>query len=505
MSMTYKKLSSDKPQDRSDVLSLLNSIDGMCDACQHVLNTYTQTTLMLAITTEAKMLLMKLQVMKDRWNYHLPFKEASGVDFYDWSKRFDEMSRWMDSNDDSGKPAESVPEYCPSKHFMLDLYTLLPENKPINGTPAYYTETNANKLISIQEKNRKQIAKNWKEYRPKFSEMVVDELENKAIGEMLRPLAKQNKAICKSCSEVLQQLSKVLGELHDMPKGEIKKEQFTRLAERVVNEREYDGAKAQHSAFRDFNNLKNTTPEDDWPRRRDDEINTTSELLGEMKYGGRLYRFLGNTYIIKDHYAGFGRFLNSFRKEISEDELTNTIELLFRIYYLREDLERQETADLEETKLEEPPATAKDALSVYQRRKALSPHRPVFSNNFTDALVGNRNAVNKYYEILHHCGFYIGRTLISKEKKDKESKRYEGWKWMHLREAFVKLGILRRDNTKKGFAEHLAKVFPYLTEDSVLRGLNGRSIYKNKAMDERIVDDIVDEFEPVKELLENRT
>lgn len=66
MSMTNKKLSSDKRQDRSDVLSLLNSIDGMCDACQYVLNTYTQTTLMLAITTEAKMLLMKLQVMKDR-------------------------------------------------------------------------------------------------------------------------------------------------------------------------------------------------------------------------------------------------------------------------------------------------------------------------------------------------------------------------------------------------------------------------------------------------------
>ena len=115
------------------------------------------------------------------------------------------------------------------------------------------------------------------------------------------------------------------------------------------------------------------------------------------------------------------------------------------------------------------------------------------------------DAINKYYEILHHCGFYIGRTLLSKEKKDKESKRYEGWKWMHLREAFVKLGILRSDNTKKGFAEHLAKVFPFLTVDGVLRGLNGRSVYKNKAMDERIVSDIVEEFGPVKELLENRT
>ena len=503
MSMTNKKLSSDKPQDRSNVLSLLNSIDGMCDACQYVLNTYTQTTLMLAITTEAKMLLMKLQVMKDRWNYHLPFKEACGVDFYDWSKRFDEVSRWMRGNDESGKPAESIPEYCPSKHFMLDLYTLLPENKPAKGTAAYYTETNATKLIAFQEKNRKHIAKNWKDYRPKFSDLVIDALEDKAIGEMLRPLAKQNSAICMSCSEVLQQLSKVLAELHDMPKGEIDNDQFTLLAERVVNEPK--GVKAQNMALRDFNTMKNTTPEDEWPHRRDDEIKATSELLGEMKYGGRLYRFLGNTYIINGHYAGFGRFLNSFRKEICEEELNNIIELLFRIQYLREDMEHQESAELEEAKPDEPIATAKDALSVYQRRKASSPHRPTFSYIFTDALVGNMDAINKYYEILHHCGFYIGRTLLSKEKKDKETKRYEGWKWMHLREAFVKLGILRSDNTKKGFAEHLAKVFPFLTEDSVLRGLNGRSVYKNKAMDERIVSDIVEEFGPVKELLENRT
>ncbi len=500
--MTYKKLSFDKSQDRSDVLSLLNSIDGMCDACQHVLNTYTQTTLMLAITTEAKMLLMKLQVMKDRWNYHLPFKEACGVDFYDWSKRFDEVSRWMMGNDESGKTAESVPEYCPSKHFMLDLYTLLPENKPVNGTVAYYTETDATKLITVQEKNRKQIAKNWKNYRPQFSELVVDELENKAIGEMLRPLAKQNEAICRSCSKVLQQLSKVLGELHDMPNGEIDNDQFTLLAERVVNEPEYGGVKAQNMALRDFNNLKNTTPEDEWPRRCDGEINATGELLGEMKHGGRLFRFLGNSYIIKDHYAGFGRFLNSFRKEISEEELTNIIELLFRIHYLREDIEHRESADLEENPSDELSATAKDALSVYQRRKAMSPHRPTFSYIFTDEFVGNMDAINKYYDILHHCGFYIGRALLSKEKKDKKTLRYEGWKWMHLRQAFVELGILHNDNTKNQFAEHLASVFPYLTKDSVLRGLNGRSIYKNTAKNEHIVSEIVDEFKPVKELIE---
>lgn len=505
MSKTNIKLSSECQQDRSDVLSLLNSIDGMCDACQHVLNTYTQTTLMLAITTEAKMLLMKLQVMKDRWNYHLPFKEASGVDFYDWSKRFEEMSLWMTGNDnEDASKAEGVPEYCPSKHFLLDLYTLLPENKHATGGPTYYRETNTSKLISIQEHNLRQLALNWKDYKPKFSELVVNELEDQTIGEMLRPLVKQNHAISKSCSDILMQLSKVLNELHNMPNGEIRKDQFVRLAERVINEPEYGGVKAQKAAKRDVNNLKNTTPEDDWPSRRDDEINVTGELISEMKHGGKLFRFMGHNYIIKDHYAGFGRFLNTYRKEISEEELTNIIEYLFRIHYLREDIEQQEIAAIEEAKPEEPPAAAKDALAIYQKRKAAQPRRPRLSYIFSDEMVSNVEAVNKYYEVLHRCGFFIGRTLLREEKRDKEARQYTGWKWRHLMDAYLNMGFIRRDFTKRGFANHIASVFPYLTADSVLRSLSSRSAYDNKDADRRYVSEIEYEFKPVTDLMKKK-
>jgi hypothetical protein len=140
----------------------------MFEVCQNVLNTYTQTTLMLSITTEAKMLQLKLQVMKERWSYHLPFKEACMVDFYDWSKKVEEMSRWMIGNDETGKPSESLPEYCPSKHFMLDFYTLLPENHPAAGALPYYSETNTVRLIAEQEKMRKQITKQWASYKSRF-------------------------------------------------------------------------------------------------------------------------------------------------------------------------------------------------------------------------------------------------------------------------------------------------------------------------------------------------
>lgn len=501
MSTTPNKPSYDSQQDRSDVLSLLKSIDGMCDACQHVLNTYTQTTLMLAITTEAQMLYMKLQVMKERWNYHLPFKEASGVDFYDWSKRFEEVSHWMIGNDNPDQPVGDVPEYCPSKHFMLDLYSLLPENRPADGALPYYAETNTARLITVQERNRKLIAEEWNIYRPRFSELVVDSLDDPSIGPLLKPLAEKSRDISHGCSAVLLRLSKVLRELYEMPKGEIRKDQFIRLAERVVNEPEYGGAEAQKKAWREFNNIKNSTPEDDWPQCRDDETNATGELISEMKFGGKLLRFLSHNYIIKDHYAGLGRFLNTYRRDIDVHELTSIIEMLFYIHYLHEDLDRQEAAAIEEAQPAEAPAKAKDALSVYQNRKAIQPRRPALSVVFASGLVENPEAVVRYYEVLHHCGFYIGRTLLSKEKRNKEESRYEGWKWRHLREAFLNLGFLRSDHAKKRFAEYLAKVFPYLTADNVLRGFSSRGSYVDKEADNRIIADIEDEFRLVKAMM----
>ena len=280
----------DRPQVQSDVLSSLETIDTMFEACQSVLNIYTQATLMLAITTEAKMLQLKLQVMKDRWNYHLPFKEACTVDFYDWSKKVKRMGLWMTGSDEA-----------------------------------------------------------------------------------------------------------------------IKRDQFIRLAERVVSEPEYGGPDAQKAASRYVVKLKNETPEDDWPRRREDDINASGDLISEMKYGGMVFRYLSHNYNIKGNYAGFGRFLNTFRKDITETDLGNLLEELFRILYLRDDKEQQEAA--------------------------VTPQKPPLPKFFDKRLLNNPEAVEEYYQVLHHCGFFIGRTLVEEEKRDRDRRCYDGWKWKYLREA----------------------------------------------------------------------
>lgn len=71
-------------------------------------------------------------------------------------------------------------------------------------------------------------------------------------------------------------------------------------------------------------------------------------------------------------------------------------------------------------------------------------------------------------------------------------------------DAYVKMGFIRRDFTKKGFADHLASVFPYLTADSVLRSLSSRSTFDDKDADRRYVSEIEYEFKPVTDLMKKK-
>lgn len=508
MSTTPKKQSIDRPRVQSDVLSSLKCIKTMFEACQSVLNTYTQATLMLSIITEAKMLQLKLQVMKERWGYHLPFKEACTVDFYEWSREVKRMSLWMTGNDQTGKPQKTPPEYCPSKHFMLDFYTLLPENNTPGGNPPYYTQTDTAQLIAEQEKIRREINKKWPEYKSRFSRLVVDSLSERFIADILQPLEERSFVIAMTCADVLMSLSKTLLDLHEMPREVIKRDQFIRLAERVVNEPEYGGPDAQKAARRYVVKLKNETPEDDWPRRREDDIAASGDLISEMKYGGMVFRYLSHNYNIKGNYAGFGRFLNTFRRDISEADLADLLEELFRILYLREDLEQQERAARKREQAEQQAAAlaaqpeSKSAEAVYRRWAAAKPQRPDLPNFFTPRLAKNPEAVEEYYDTLHHCGFYIGRTLIDEEKRDRNKRCYDGWKWKYLREAFIRLGFFKADSSKKGFAEHLAEVFPYLVATNIQRGFNDRGSYTDTNTKDSIITAMVYEFEDVKALME---
>ena len=500
MSMHVKKPSIDNIPDKSDILSILESIESMFEVCQNLLNSYSQTAILLSITTEAEMLLLKLGKMEKRWNVHLPFKEASTVDFYAWSKKIEQMALAIGGAEVEGDSENSIDEYCPSKHYLLDLYECLDESSSQNGASPYYTNPDVGYFIAEQNRIRKQIVRKWKLYHDMFCQLVPRELD-KHIGEVLKPLADRSVNIRMTCHTVLRELSTSLYNLYDTPRGNISRDQFARLAERVLEEEEYGGRKVKTTVEHEIKEAKYNTPEDQWDSTREEEIKASYDLIKDMKLGNKVFSFIGRDKTIFDNPAGFGRFLWSVRHNIGNRELYNLIELLSRIAYLSKDREQQAEIIEETTPAQPAQFESKDADTVYRKRSAAKLQKPRLPNFFNEELAINENAVKSYYDTLHRCGFYIGRTLLSHEKRDPDIRYYAGWKWKHLREAFVKLGFIKKDSSKKGFAEYLADVFPYLEATNIQRGFNSRGGYTDPNATRRIINDMVSEFEEVSDLI----
>lgn len=505
-SMTKNNCVNDASSDRSDVKQILETIETMYATCQNVLNTYTQSSLLFGIIIESQMLLMKLQVMKERWGYHLPFKEACTVDFYDWSKKIKQMSLSIVGPDETGESYAMLSEYCPSKHFMLDLYTMLPENSVSGEASDYYRELDVFKIISSQDRIKKAITKKWPDYKIKISQLVAQKV-NLRTDKALIPLTACDVNIRMICHEVLLELSAILYELFDMPKGIIPCEQFARLAERVLNENAYGGRKAQQSARRYIDNLKNTTPEDEWEKRRDEEINASIEFINELKYGRKVFTFLGHSYDIKDHYGGLGKFLNSVRREIGAEELSLLIEHLFLIHYFLEDKNHLPASSATGRGPDKP---VKDSVNtpLAHGRGAGGEAVPVPVNvnvqkvsNLPDFFIHdlrvNPDATAELIRRVTAAGIFMGRNLTKEEKNLPEARPYVKWKWNHLLQAFKDLELIDSNTTQTDFANFLVQVLPDRKVGNILQ-----SIYRNcDKMNSSTLADVKDEFIPVKNML----
>lgn len=281
MPTTKKQQQNDKRQDISNVLSLLKSIERIYNLCQDVLNTYAKRALMLSLVIEAYMLLLKLRVMRERWQYHLPFKEACKVKFDKWGKKIEKMGNSF-SDYENGGDSEPIDEYCPSKHFLLDLYDALPENTEEEGYSPYYKETIISHFLARQDKMRQDIADLWQSYyKQRFSDYVVTKLQ-KEEGLELDLLRDDDEAIADACYEVLLDLSAELYKLNELIEPDIQPEQFVRLAERVFYESDYAGREARKSARHDVKQWQNKTPKNRREVSRKGEIDTSIKIISEM-------------------------------------------------------------------------------------------------------------------------------------------------------------------------------------------------------------------------------
>lgn len=478
----------DRRSDKSDVLSLLQTIDQLYQVSCSVLNDHTQTSLRMSIAIEAQMLLSKLQVMNRRWKIHLPFKEACQVDFFDWSVRMAEISKEIAATE-SDEAHRKFVRYCPSKHFMLDLYALFAENNNSKEKP-YYEETDINKFVDQQKEMQNHLADSWEDYVTKVSDRAIEDLATK--GEADIELSSDGSLVQLLCSKVLTELSDELYALNQRLTTQITRRDFSRLAERILIEEDYGGNYAFRKAKAKVNMWRNKTPYDRIVDERDKKIDEAIAEIEKTKFGGQ---FLQNVKIHKDldtQRDSFGKFLFSERANITKEDLSKLFELIFRIYHLRRVSEQDEQ---DEQEAEDAPSKEPAKSSFGQMDAGIqNPSLPLeFSQNFRS----NDEAVAKFFELLRKVGPYMNRPK-RKENEGTATSQYSAWKWVHLEDALIEMKLLARDVRNRTFSDFIHSVFPDRSSESVYRALyrSDETTYVN------IVSDVKRYFKPVREIVE---
>ena len=477
--MTEYKIN-DRPGDSSDVKSLLETINQLYLVSCSVLNDHTQTSLRMSIAIEAQMLLSKLRVMNHRWRIHLPFKEASQVDFFKWSERMAEICREM-AGTAEGETSRKQDRYCPSKHFLLDLYCVIDEQGS-DKTRRYYEDVDVKHFVEQQELMRTLVADDWQGYVTKVSDKSVEDLASRSEADI--ELSYDGQFVQTICCKVLEDLSDELYSLNQRLTMPISRKEFARLAERIMIEKEYGGRYAFLKAKAIVNIWVNKTPYDRLESERDEKIKECIAEIEKTRFGGL---FMQNVKIYKDfdsQHDSFGKCLFTVRDRITKDELSQLFELVFRIHHLHNALTQNEQDDTD---------GAENKFSESTADKPGNPDLPVeFSQNFR----GNDEAVAKFYELLRKVGPYINRP--KKSCDNSPGANYATWKWEHLKDALVKLKLLAGNVSKRTFSDFIHSVFPDRSKDSIYRAL-----YRTDDTTSRsIVADIVKYFRSVADIVE---
>ena len=442
----------------------------------------------MSIAIEAQMLLSKLQAMNRRWKIHLPFKEACQVDFFDWSVRMAEISKEIVAAE-SDEAHRKFVRYCPSKHFMLDLYATVEDYSHSKEIP-YYEETDINKFVEQQKELQSRLADSWGDYVTKVSDRAVEDLAEK--GEADIELSSDGMLVQLLCSKVLKELSDELYALNQRLTTPISRRDFSRLAERILIEEDYGGNYAFRKAKAKVNMWRNKTPYDRIETERDEKIKETIAEIEKTKFGGQ---FMQNVKIHKDldtQRDSFGKFLFSVRASITKEDLSKLFELIFRIYHLRrvseqDEQEEQEVGD----------APSKEQIKSSFGQMDAGTKNPPLPLEFSQTFRSNDEAVAKFFELLRKAGHYMNRPKRRANEGTAVS-QYSGWKWIHLEDALIEMKLLARNIRNRTFSDFIHSVFPDRSSDSVYRALyrTDESTYNST------VSDVKKYFKPVQEILD---
>lgn len=498
-------ISSDTSSYRSDVLSVLNNIEAMFRMSQSVLCSHARNGLLFSTAMEAQMLALKLDTMADRWRIHIPFKEACKVNFIEWAKKIEQISQYVHDMDNDADVTVELDTYCPDKHFLLDLYTrLLAEDglaETSSGASPYYAETNMNAFVKKQDRLHRTLAENWLDYLDNFSELtgrhIVDnarrysEMENlvedninKFSSECLNSQIADMTDDCDiriACCAALTELSRKLYALNESLERNFSPQHLVRLTDRILIEREYGGKDISKKVHTEIAQWNNATPDDEIDNGRTEEMQKAYNNIVEMKFRRNFQDYIKSfTPDIDQKKKEIGKFLFHCRGDITEAELQEFMANLFRIIHHRKD----QLKDMEEN--------AAGGNPSVQETVAATP-----DIYLSEKLSSSREAKCLFYRLLSNAGPYICRQLTFEQKKDASIRKYKGWSWRHLKQAFTRLGLIETGLSDKDFFKFLSMTLPDRTCSSISQGY-----YRTKHdPKDGIAERVVEEFQQVAEMM----
>jgi len=466
----------DKSADSCDLLSMLDVIRQLYAVSRIVLNSYSAAAVLVSMSVEVQTLLTKLRTMRQRWEIHLPFKEASTVDFVDWSQWAAQLATAIRAAD--GRTCLTSTT-APSCHSLLDLYheATLPEVEKQETTDL----TEPKQLLQYHSTLQTTLAVQ--------RETCMDTISRFVAGRFTDVQGIDLSSFCdlttirNTCSDLLSQLSRELDLMHEQQVKIFSPKDYERLADRILYESEYKGQEARRDARDTMHNWRNGVPEGKLEESRREQIEHTKEEIRHTKHGVKLEQYVNLDADFSSQRSEFGRFLFNRRRDITHTELHQLIYLVYCVYYYQTDALQEvdkPKSDLSASATEEPEKNLPLPVEFMQR------------------LRDSQVAVNCLYRILRRVEPYINNSGADVEGSTPElCAKYKDWTWYHLQAAFEKLEFLSKNSSKSAFTNFINSLFPHRTTGSV-----NRALYRSDNVNSpNIVEDVVKEFLPVLSLV----
>lgn len=338
----------------SDMLTVLNNLELMFEACRRCVNDSASRAIMMGMAIEAETLAIKMHTMLERWKLYLPFKEVIDVKFEVWMAKVSEWSDVLDFEDNE-KLLRKYPWFAADSKYMIDLYDILPEAEenplgsgqmvPVEKQP-FYTLNNTTDF-QVETSDYMQRVDDLLEemdgddnefdgWRSNISGYVMDILCERFVQSKCMPYGAEYTKVVRQkiedqfdtirdledaqacCVMALGYLQNALIDLQALFDKALSSDQFIRLSTRLFYRH---CVKDYQDGERQVTKWKNAWPEARMKVNSKKKIEELKKYLQEQHYGQELSEYLNFEAPNLFGDASFGKFLFNGRHELTVKDI----------------------------------------------------------------------------------------------------------------------------------------------------------------------------------------